>query len=700
MRLKTLSALWLLLGLTGMTAGLRAEETDTGPGAIFAGCDAEERAPVSAPNPRDRVERSQKVDRFTQRAFASFSMDDVENSAGEPLCWARLDGVWAQDAAIVLDDSTINTQVWGADSPELLALSTGTYTTLRYIVIVEPDDPAQALYLATGLTGSPFVKFVSSDGLALKDVLTRGGPTKTYTATAGFEYGNRMLLSVTRSGRVRLQMGRVDYYRPAPNASQETIANQLSSDDAFLMSANLEYLPASRRGYDIALQDTFYLNDNDKLEVFQDLGPQHYYIEEKRVIPLSFEFLPESSQGTVYRKSLVSSEDQIQETESHSLGGKIKTGALMAGYSTTKSSMRSMKQSNSVAQTIGYSRVKKYALVLDHAYAELSDAFVDAVEDARRNFRYQALIDKFGTHYPYAVTYGATAKMAQSFTEESYTEIVSEKAGWGAEAGVKAFGMKGTVNVKEQSGTTTGTSGTIGDDRATFVAVGGNGSWDQNGYSAGDSHYPVLLDLRPIWELLNPMNFPGEPEVYQLVRANLQKAVERHLARVTQSLGPIERVSLLPEVEPAKPEPVEEWHVYVRRAWCTGKGVGKVKSVKGKVKIQLGDQRTGEKTIIVDCKKKFEKTTFSYRANNPQLLRVVGTREQIKAMRPAFEMNWIYQGTVFKQKSHDARVEPFGTTSHPFYRNLDAGSSVSYVWKVSTDKWPTFHLRLRFIRIR
>ncbi len=700
MRLKPAVAAWLLLVLAGLPAGLRAETTDTGPAAIFAGCDADERAPVSVPSPRERVERTPKVDRFTQRAFASFSMDDVEKGAGDPLCWARLDGVWGEDSVIVLDDSTINEQVWGADSPELLALSTGTYTTPRHIVIVEPAEPEQALYLATGLTGSPFVKFASGDGLTLKEVLTRGGPVKTYTATAAFEYGNRMMLSVTRSGRVRLQVGGVDYYRPAPRVSQAVIANQLPSNDPFLMSANLEYLRASRRGYDIALQDTFYLNDNDKLEVFQDLGPQHYYIEEKRIIPLSFEFLPESSQGTVYRKSLVSSEKQIQETESHSLGGKIETPGSKAGYSTTKSSMRSMRQSRSVAQTVGYSRVKKYALALDHAYLELSDAFVDAVEEARRNFRYQALIDKFGTHYPYAVTYGATAKMTQSFTEESYREMESQRSGWGSEAGASAFGMRGTVNVSEQSGTTTGKSGTIGDDRTTFVAVGGNGSWDQNGYSAGESHYPVLLDLRPIWELLNPMNFPGEPEVYQLVRANLEKAVQRHLEKVTQSLGPIDRVSLLPEVKPAVPEPVEVWLVYVRHAWCTGKGVGKVKRVKGKLKIQLDGQRTSEKTIVVECKKKFETKTFSYKADNPHLLRVTGTRSEIQGMRPEFEMNWIYEGTVLKQTSHDASVEPFGTSSHPFYRNLVAGKSTDYIWKVSTDKWPTFHLRLRFKRIR
>ena len=57
------------------------------------------------------------------------------------------------------------------------------------------------------------------------------------------------------------------------------------------------------------------------------------------------------------------------------------------------------------------------------------------------------------------------------------------------------------------------------------------------------------------------MNFPGEPEVYQLVRANLQRAVQRHLATVTSAAGPIDTTSRLPAIEEAKPEPKEEWHV-------------------------------------------------------------------------------------------------------------------------------------------
>lgn len=693
-----------LAGAFGLaaSAGVWAAGQDTGPAAIFAGCDGDNRPPAEVASPRERIERAPKVDRFSQRAFASFSMDEIEaGAAADGSCWARMDGVWRQAAQVVLDTRGLDSTVWGSDGPELLPLATGTYTTPRHLVVVEPDDPSTALYLATGLTGSPFVRFVSGDGLTLENVLVRGGPVKTYTATGAFEYGRTLTLSVTRSGRVRLRLDGADFYRPEPNNSQAAMEAQIPGNDPFLLSSNLEYLAASRRGYDIARQDPFYLNSNDKLEIFEEIDPRYYYIAERRVIPVTFSYIPESGQGTVYRKSLMSSEKHIQETTSHSFGASIETGGASAAYSATKSSMNSLRETESVAQAIGYSRSKKYALVLDHAYARLSAAFVDAVEDARRNFRYQGLIDKFGTHYPYAVTYGATAKMTQSFTETGYQQIAAQTSGQSGSVGATLFGVGGSISASRNAGTTTGTSGSLGSENASFVAVGGNGSWDQNGYSAGDSHYPILLDLRPIWELLNPMNFPGEPEVYQTVRTNLQRAVQRHLATVASTAGPIDATSRLPAIEEAKPEPKEEWHVYVRQAWCTGKGVGKVKRVEGRITISEGDRKTSKKTISVECKKKYDTATFSYRATDGELLRLFGTRSEMKQRRTSFDLDWIYQGTVFSQSWEKDTTDPFGTTAHPFYRNLPVGKSQDHVWKVSGDsKWPTFHLRLRFKRIK
>ena len=68
-----------------------------------------------------------------------------------------------------------------------------------------------------------------------------------------------------------------------------------------------------------------------------------------------------------------------------------------------------------------------------------------------------------------------------------------------------------------------GYSGEFGNEGGRFIAVGGNGSWDSGGYSRGDRVAPILLDLRPLDELLNPINFPDQPDIYTRVRAELEQ---------------------------------------------------------------------------------------------------------------------------------------------------------------------------------
>lgn len=532
---------------------------------LFAGCDRDAKPAAQPVAPRDRLAQHAPptVDRITQRAFASFSLDDLERGVPGPmsaLCWARLDGVWRETGQVTLDRNDDPDANWGSDVPELASIANGTYTTPGYLVIAESPDPARVLRVADGLSGERFVEFRSDDGVALEDVMRRGGRTKLYRATSRFEFGEELVLDVTRTGRARLSLGPHSFLRPSPGVSQTTMASQVATDDAFLLSYNLENLAASRRGYDIVTQDPFFLLQNPKFEVFAKVDPKKYYITEKRTVPVGFSLVQEITQGTVYRKSLVSSEREVQQTLRHTFGIRLQGSAMVgparvsasAAYEASRSTMNSLRQSQSVAQAVGYSRAKQYALTVDHPYITLSDAFVDAVEDARRHGRYRALIDRFGTHYPYAVTYGAAAKMTQSFSERAFAASASRDKGFSASAGARVFGTGGSSHFSRLAGKSVSTSGSIGSEGASFVAVGGNGSWDQNGYSAGSTPYPILLDLRPLTELLNPMNFPGEPEIYVGVRRNLEKAIADYINGFSNGLSD---ASLLPTVVVNAPAP-------------------------------------------------------------------------------------------------------------------------------------------------
>jgi hypothetical protein len=498
--------------------------------------------------------------------------------------------------------------------------------------------------------------------------MRRAGPAKTYVATEHFPYGNQIRISVPDSGRVQLTVGNQPYQRPEPLLSAKDASGQDPMMQAFLLSQTLSFLDASRRGYDIATQDPFYLYENNKQPVFAAASRDQVYLQDQKVIPANLHYLPDSAQGTIYRKSLITSEQDVQQTASQTLGASLKYGTTPgnpeglggASFSHTKSSSSSMSQSNTKAQAVGYSRQKKYALVLDHAFTELSPDFIDAVGRAQREHRYQALINQFGTHYPYAVTYGANARMTMDLDEDAYASRIGESSGFSASAGATVYGVKGEVNVSEQASTSTGMKGSMANEKVTFVAVGGNGSWDQNGYSAGEDHVPILLDLRPISELLNPINFPGRPDIYVTVRKNLDQAIDRHLVTFVRN-DPISTENWTDGIEPFRPkvEHVERWFVYVRRVWCTGPGSERVKSALASRLSITGNVRNHDPVSTVksdgletDCKYKSKPVSIDYNRNSAGLIELFGTRSEMTSASIEIELDWHYDSKTKKKRTN------------------------------------------------
>ena len=220
----------------------------------YTGCDAGEGPVPAAASPRERMEDAVRVDRITQRTFASFDLDVVEagidNEAMAGLCWYRLDGVWREMGEITLDRTKDQPDTWGSDVPELIALANGNYTTPQYLYIGSVGNDDEELWLSEGFSQAGFVRYLSSDGLSIKETLTRGGPVKTYRAAGAAPYGRELRVDVTRSGRVRLSLDQTAFLRPKPGVSAATMSGQLAANDAFLLSYNLENLSASRKGYD------------------------------------------------------------------------------------------------------------------------------------------------------------------------------------------------------------------------------------------------------------------------------------------------------------------------------------------------------------------------------------------------------------------------------------------------------------------
>jgi len=529
----------------GAPALLAQSPPTAGPDDAFKGCEEVVLAPASAADPAARLTgapegpvevQTTKKTRMLQGLPVEQAEANVEKNQS---CWARLDGVW-QDDTVVIIDPDVEVSGWAADLQSLQSLAHGTYTEPELLVVMPDTDPEQVLIVVDAFDPSRRATFVTADDIPLSDVLKPEGERKTYTSRRDTGFGTDLKVDVSRQGYVRLRLGDRLFSRPSPGIIATVNANEYGLSDVFVYQSNLDNVMASRRGYDITTQDGFDLLNNDKLEVFKEVFGSQYRILEKRTVPLGFNLVPEVKQGMVYQKSFAASEREVQSSVADTYGAKARVGltpggaeigpSASAGADFAESIAESMRESNTSSRAAGYSRTKLYAIVVDHPYIELSDAFIDAIEDARRygddDIRYyDRVIDKFGTHYPYAVTYGANAEMAFTYSEEATAERESSDSSQRFEAELEM--VKGSVSGYVGKAISEGRAESIttGRERTTFQAVGGNGSWDQNGFAVGDRPAPILLDLRPLDELLNPLNFPGEPEVYEKVRARLHARI-------------------------------------------------------------------------------------------------------------------------------------------------------------------------------
>ncbi|MFN3211702.1 MAG: MAC/perforin domain-containing protein [Henriciella sp.] len=533
------------IGLAASPVSL-AQNSDT---QAYVGCadiqlaTVDNRAPSDAQSyqrlpPAFQVE-TQKTTRILQGQSAR---DVVGTGEANEACWARLDGVWQDDSLIKFDDS-IEISSWAGDQQNLKNLAHGNYTDTNLVVILPGTDTAREISVIDAFNNSVRTTFISDDDTPLSEALKIRGPRKVYTAQQDSGLGTELIIDVDINGFVRLRMNNTVYRRPSPGLIASFDTNDFNIDAPFVYNANLDNVVVSRSGYDISSADPFDFVGTAKKEVFKEVFGRQYRILEKRTVPLGFDLVPATDQGMLYTREFARTEAQLQAALSAAFGGKARVGvntaiipgpSASAGVDVTASIATDMRTNQYSSRAVGYSMTKKYAIVVDHPYIELSNDFRAAIEDARRygdeDVRYyEDIITKFGTHYPYAVTYGANAELSVELSESETYERIDVSASARVEGEIEA--VKGAVSGYASLAAELGTATTnmTGEERSMFRAVGGNGSWDEKGYAAGDRAAPILLDLRPLDQLLNPLNYPGQPDVYETVRTKLRAKIKDYL---------------------------------------------------------------------------------------------------------------------------------------------------------------------------
>lgn len=593
------------------------------------------------------------------RVFAEIA---PQRSAGDSdaayfACHSRLDGIWREQSRVTFDTSA-QPKGWAAENPTLAAFAHGDYTTPDLFVIETHGDTLRQLTVHDVWNDGPGVLFESVDDVTVAAVLQQAQASKTWIAKSVGNAQRRLTLSLTRSGLLRLSLDGKDFYRPDAGTAKAERDSQSPVTDPFLLGYNPKNLRASRQGYDPVTQNPdAFMQNGGKLDVFERASPQDYQVNEQLTVPAGLSLVEEGGQAYVYYSTLIASERDSQEASRSSFGVKAEVrqasrgvgagGSL--GYTHARSEISGMKTSRSISQINAYQRYKKYALVRDMAFSRLSREFFDAVmdvhasRDANGGHDFTRLFNAFGTHYPYAVTYGAAGKLTTLLTEDSLTRNYES---FTSDSGSASLSVnQGTVsgNISSSLRNRQGNTSTTGLGQTTFTAVGGNGSWNESGFSAGDTPYPILMDLRPISELLNPINFPNDPEIYTAMRAALRDAIVEYEAPFAQQLSADSALtSFMPE---------QTWQIEVLNTACYNRGNSEnddTVELSGRLNYDTRANPRGAHVVsyapILDASDQ-RPVSMVCRWNDPtaivigKLIDVRGTVEQLRAVQAGFSVD-------------------------------------------------------------
>lgn len=210
--------------------------------------------------------------------------------------------------------------------------------------------------------------------------------------------------------------------------------------------------------------------------------------------------------------------------------------------------------------------ILSYAMIVNRAVMELDDGEEHFKSQIHKMMKqslagepcdWDNFFKQFGTHYPYAITYGGTCTMKSSMTESGYSTMSSNMWGISASAEVEAgklfkVGDMGSYNQSQQQGYESSRRVENKNAESYGGSLDGNG-----GFSLPDNkEVPVYMDLRPIYELLSPVYF-DDPGVWTTLRADMMKATDQYVTKEMGNVpwasgGQVPWASKYPELLPKK----------------------------------------------------------------------------------------------------------------------------------------------------
>ena len=267
----------------------------------------------------------------------------------------------------------------------------------------------------------------------------------------------------------------------------------------------------------------------------------YYFAEGKMIVPYGVHYRSCNQGREGSNTKTLTTSQEYQSEWSASLGVSAES-PFVGSFSADTSFGQQAEQMNSekTVCTLTSTKETKYALILDRGRAELDPEFRSRIEELRDKAiawgddDFDRFFDVYGTHYAHAITYGGMAWLEMHCSESEYNTMHGQSAsvhvsGGASLEGLCDIGVSGGLDAK-QSQTL---HNMVGTQRAKFGTYGGSLSAGEGWSLNRGEEVPLLLDLRPIYEVLAPTHF-DDPYVWVTLRAKMRQAFFRYTgARVS-----------------------------------------------------------------------------------------------------------------------------------------------------------------------
>lgn len=276
----------------------------------------------------------------------------------------------------------------------------------------------------------------------------------------------------------------------------------------------------------------FLFAEPDKLSLAYDKIP-FSGLHENEAVPWGWSYISNSRSTAHSRTHIFESgrelSDVQQRTIGYNVGANLGPVDLSASYSaTTKDRIDNMYSKGLTYSQFDFLKTE-YVLVVDKTNLNLSQVFRGAVRDLQLLRNFDDFINNFGTHYAYATTFGAYGRRFTQMSQDDVMKLHENGTDVAIGASVGLNGGEGGVSAGVTNETAkqhmANMKRILGEQVEESVCVGGS-DCNSGQPSAGD-RVPVLLDLRPISDLLGPPFYDDDAVATELRQALAAAIVNR-----------------------------------------------------------------------------------------------------------------------------------------------------------------------------